>query len=38
MLALFILPSSPNTSPIERNVTVWRVSHNRTGVKSTQYL
>jgi hypothetical protein len=42
ILALFVLPSSPNTcvflTPIERNVAVWRVSHNRTGVKNTQFL
>jgi len=42
ILALFALPSSPNTcvflTPMERNVAVWRVSHDRTGVKNTQFL
>lgn len=42
IVCLFILPNSPNDciflTPTERVVAVWRVSHNRTGVKNTRFL
>jgi len=42
IVALWFLPSSPNDcvflTSTERIVAVWRVSHNRTGVKNTTFL